>query len=286
MPTPPVDVPVDPTGQLIMTVAVLCGLAAVAVGGLRMCRSRGSAAPMIMLGGSLLAGFIEPLYCNAFHLWYYSVGQWSMYSTMGISQPVWSWLSYCPFYGGLTLLVWARIDKGAARRDVGRMAALLVAIGIVTEIVCITLGTYEYYGPHPFRVLNFPLWIAVANAVVGMVSGILAARLGPLLPGPRVWAYVALVPATMTMVQFGTGFLALDAINATNPPTWLLYGTATISMALAATVAMAALRLVPARARAGATDAGTGSGPAAGNGSLNGSGAGAGTGSGAHAVSG
>lgn len=247
MPTPPVDVPVDPTGQLIMTIAVLCGLAAVFVGGLRMSRSRGSSAPLIMLAGSLLAGFIEPLYCNAFHLWYYSVGQWSMYSTMGISQPVWSWLSYCPFYGGLTLLVWARIDKGAARREVGRMAALLVAIGIVTEIVCITLGTYEYYGPHPFRVLNFPLWIAVANAVVGMVSGILAARLLPLLPGARAWAYLALVPATMTMIQFGTGFLALDAINAANPPTWLLYAAATLSMALAATVAMAALRLVPAR---------------------------------------
>jgi hypothetical protein len=130
------------------------------------------------------------------------------------------------------------------------MGALLVAIGIATEIVCITLGTYEYYGPHPFRVASFPLWIAVANAVVGMVCGILAARLRSLLSGRQVWAYLALVPATMTMIQFGTGFLALDAINATIPPTWLLYVTATISMALAATVAMAALKLVPARAAA------------------------------------
>jgi hypothetical protein len=141
------------------------------------------------------------------------------------------------------------------------MAALLVAIGIVTEIVCITLGTYEYYGPHPFRVLNFPLWIAVANAVVGMVSGILAARLRPLLSGAQVLVYVALVPVTMTMIQFGTGFLALDAINAANPPTWLLYVTATISMALAGGVAMAALKLVPAHAERAAvpTDAEVGS---------------------------
>jgi hypothetical protein len=172
---------------------------------------------------------------------------------MGISQPVWSWLSYCPFYGGLTLLVWARIDRGAARRDIGRMAALLVAIGIATEIVCISLGTYEYYGPHPFRVAGFPMWIAVANAVVGMVSGVLAAKLRPLLSGARVWAYVILVPATMTMIQFGTGFPALDAINATDPPAWLVYVTATVSMALAATVAMAVLTLVPAGAGTRAT---------------------------------
>lgn len=247
MPIPPVDVPVNPTGQLIMTIAVLCGLAAVLVVGFRMSRRRDSWAPMIMLAGSLLAGFIEPLYSTSFHLWYYRVGQWTMYSTMGMSQPVWSWLSYSPFYGGLTLLVWGRIDKGAVRRDIARLGAMLVAIGIATEIVCVTLGTYEYYGPHPFRVANFPLWIAVANAVVAMVSGILAARLLPLLSGPQVWAYLALVPATMTMIQFGTGFLALDAINSPNPPTWLLYVTATLSMALAGAVAMATLRLVPAR---------------------------------------
>lgn len=131
---------------------------------------------------------------------------------------------------------------------VAKLGGVLILISIATEIACITLGTYEYYGPHPFRVLSYPMWIAMANAVIGIVAGVVAARLRPLLPGAQAWAYVALVPATMAMIQFGTGFLALDAINTPNPASWLLYLCATVSMVLAATVAFVALKLVPAGA--------------------------------------
>jgi hypothetical protein len=252
MPTPPFDTAVNPTGQLVMTILTVSALIGVAYGGVRMARSKGTPAPLIMLAGSLLAGCIEPMYCAAFHLWYYRVGQWSIYTVLGQTQPIWSWISYCPFYGGLTLLVWNQLDKGATRREIARIGAVLIVVGIVTEIVCIAAGTYEYYGPHPFRIASFPVWIAVANAVVGVVSGILAARLRPLLPGRQAWAYLALVPVTMTMVQFGTGFLALDVINTPNPPSWLMYLAAIASMGLSGAVAWTALRLVPARRPAGA----------------------------------
>jgi hypothetical protein len=247
MPIPPVDVPVNQTGQWIMTIAVIVALLAAAIAAVRVSRRLRSWAPTTMLAGSLLAGFIEPIYCSTMHLWYYRPGQWTMYSAMGISQPVWSWLSYGAFYGGLTLLVWWRIEQGASRASITKLGAVLIGIGIATEIACIRLGTYEYYGPHPFRVLSFPVWISVANAVIGIVAGVAAARLRPLLSGPQTWAYIALVPATMTAIQFGTGFLALDVINTPHPASWLQYLTATASMALAATVGYLALQLVPAQ---------------------------------------
>jgi len=139
-------------------------------------------------------------------------------------------------------------EADSIRKAESQLPHLEVAPPADQQIVCITLGTYEYYGPHPFRVLSFPMWIAVANAVIGIVAGVVAARLRPLLPGRQALAYVALVPATMTMIQFGTGFLALDAINTPHPASWLLYLCATASMALAATVAFVALKLVPAGA--------------------------------------
>ncbi|HEY1968940.1 MAG TPA: hypothetical protein VGH89_13400 [Pseudonocardia sp.] len=246
MPIPPVEVPVNLTGQWILTVGVICGLGVVLVAAVRLGRRLGSWAPVTMVAGSLLAGFIEPIYCITMHLWYYRPGQWTMITALGNSQPVWSWLSYGAFYGGLSLLVWWRIEKGATRSDLLRLGGLLLLVGALTEIVCIKLGTYEYYGPHPFRVASFPLWIAVANASVGLVAGIIADRLRPLLPGPQVIAYLALVPGCMTMIQFGTGFLTLDAINTPNPPMWLLYGLAVVSMALAGALSWCALRLVPA----------------------------------------
>jgi hypothetical protein len=245
MPIPPVNTPVNPVGQWIMTLAVIVALLLVAVAAVRMSRRLQTPAPVILLTGSLLAGFIEPMYCLTMHLWYYRPGQWGMYSAMDVTQPVWSWLSYGAFYGGLALLVWWRVEQGATRGSVARLSGVLLLAGIATELLCINLGTYEYYGPHPFRIGSFPVWIAVANAVVGTVAGVVAARLRPLLPGASAWAYLALIPATMTAIQFGTGFPALDVINTSNPSTWLLYLSAIVSMALAATLAFAALKLVP-----------------------------------------
>ena len=134
----------------------------------------------------------------------------------------------------------------AGNPTIWKLSGVLVLIGIATEIVCIQLGTYEYYGEHPFRIASFPLWIAVANSAIGVVGGIIAARLRPLLTGTQAWAYVALVPAVMPAMQIGTGFLALDVINTPDPSTFLLYFTAIASMGLAATAIFIAVKLLPA----------------------------------------
>jgi hypothetical protein len=246
MPVPPYDVPVNMTGQLIMTILVVVALLVAAVAAVRMSRKLATWGPVFTLIGSLLAGFIEPIYCTTMHLWYYRPGQWNLYTALGQSQPVWSWLSYGAFYGGLTLLIWWKVERGATRASIWRLSGVLLAIGIATEMVCIQLGTYEYYGEHPFRVASFPVWIAVANAAIGVVGGVIAARLRPLLTGVQSSAYIALVPACMTMIQLGTGFLALDVINTPHPSTFLLYFSAIASMGLAVTVTFVAAKLLPA----------------------------------------
>ncbi len=246
MPVPPHDIPVNTTGQLIMTILVVIALLLAAVSAVRMSRRLTSWGPVATLVGSLVAGFIEPIYCITMHLWYYSPGQWNMYTALGQSQPIWSWLSYGAFYGGLTLLVWWRTEQGATSASIWRLSGLLVVIGIATEMVCIQLGTYEYYGEHPFRVASFAVWIAVANSAIGVVGGIIAARLRPLLTGPQAWAFIILVPTVMPAMQVGTGFLALDVMNTADPSPFLLYGTAVASMALSATSIYVAVRLLPA----------------------------------------
>jgi hypothetical protein len=255
MPIAPHEVPVNATGQLIMTILVVIALLLAAVAAVRMSRRLSSWGPVAVLAGSLLAGFIEPIYCITMHLWYYRPGQWNMYTALGQSQPVWSWLSYGAFYGGLTLLIWWRVEQGATRASIWKLSGVLVMIAIATEIVCIRLGTYEYYGEHPFRVASFPLWIAVANSAIGVVGGIIAAQLRPLLPGVQAWALIALVPAVMPAMQVGTGFLTLDVINTPDPSTFLLYFTAITSMGLAATAIFIAVKLLPARSALTAKEA-------------------------------
>lgn len=247
MPVPPYDVPVNTAGQLIMTILVVIALTGVAYSAVRMSRRLSSWGPLATLAGSLIAGFIEPMYCVTMHLWYYTPGQWTMVAAFGQSQPIWSWLSYGAFYGGLTLLIWWRVEQGATAASVWRLAGVLVAIGTATEIVCIQLGTYEYYGAHPFRIASFPLWISVANSAIGIVGGILAARLRPVLTGRRAWAMLALVPAVMPAIQIGTNFLALDVISNAKPSPVLMYASAIVSMAMSVTVVYIAIKSLPTR---------------------------------------
>ncbi|MUL64553.1 hypothetical protein BOO86_08780 [Mycobacterium sp. CBMA 234] len=247
MPVPPYEVPVNTTGQLVMTILVVGALLVAAVSAVRMSRSLSSWGPVATLAGSLIAGSIEPIYCMSMHMWYYTPGQWNMYTAFGQSQPIWSWLSYGAFYGGLTLLIWWRVERGATASSVWRLAGVLVAIGIATEIVCIQLGTYEYYGAQPFRVASFPLWIAVANSAIGIVGGIIAARLRPVLTGPQAWAMVVLVPAVMPAIQIGTNFLALDVMSNAKPSPVLMYTAAIVSMAMSITTIYIAIKSLPTR---------------------------------------
>jgi len=128
-----------------------------------------------------------------------------MYTALGQSQPIWSWLSYGAFYGGLTLLIWWRVEQGATARSIWRLSGVLVAIGIATEIVCIQLGTYEY-----LRGSSVPRGLVPAVDRGGQLrnrgrwAASSAARLSPVLTGRQAWAMIALVPAVMPAMQIGT----------------------------------------------------------------------------------
>jgi hypothetical protein len=255
MPVPPYDVPVNPTGQLLLTILAVAIVLVAAVAAVRMSRSLSSWGPVATLVGSLLAGFIEPMYCITMHLWYYRPGQWNLVEAFGQSQPIWSWVTYGSFYGGLTLLVWWRIEKGARQAAIWRLTGILVVFFIVLEWLNIKIGTYEYYGPHPFRVFSFPVWIAFVNSAIGIVAGIIAMRLRPVLSGRKAWAYIVVVPTVMPALMIGTTFLALDVINSPHPSTVLVYLAAIVSVGLAMTATYVATQILPAEVTAVAPQA-------------------------------
>jgi hypothetical protein len=245
IPVPPVDVPVSHAGQAVMTIGVVAGLVLIAVAAVRLGRRWSTWVPVIVVVSTLWTGFLEPIENTAAHMWYYRPGQVTFFDAFGRSLPVWVFFSYAAFYGGLGLVAWWMTERGATRAHLVRFVLAVWAFAVVTEIVGTRFNTYEYYGRAPFRVAGFPVWVALSNAAICTTIGVAAARLRRILVGRQQLALLCLGPAAISVGLIGTGFPTLVALNSVDPPLWLLYGAAVVSMAMAGVMAWSATQLVP-----------------------------------------
>jgi hypothetical protein len=250
MPVPPVNHPLDTGGQLFLTVATtLAGVVALTLIA-RMVRRERTVWPVVVVASGILCLFLEPVYDQLFNIWFYDNGEvWEFYTAWGMAQPIWVPLTYLWCYGSLAIDTARRVDRGLTRGGAVKLAGVFLLIYVTFEVIGINLGVYTYFGPHPFRVANFPIWVSISNAVIGVVAGIAVARLRPLLPGRSVWALLPVVPAVFAMVSFGGSFPALVAMNMPDPPTALVWAAAVLSMALAAATLYLASLLLPSGAR-------------------------------------
>ncbi|MGH9000673.1 MAG: hypothetical protein ACRDY7_14940 [Acidimicrobiia bacterium] len=246
LPTPPVEVPVSSAGQAVMSIGVVVALVLMVVAAVRLGRRWSTWAPAIIAFTTLWAAFIEPIQNLVSHMWYYRPGQVTIFSSFGGSLPAWVFFSYCAFYGGFGMIAWWMVERGAPRSRMAKFVLGVWAFAVVTEIVGTQFDTYEYYGPHPFRVAGFPIWLSLGNAAICTTVGVAAARLRRVLVGRQILSMMLLGPAAVATGLIGTGAPTLGVINTVDPDTWLQYLAATISMVMAGTMAWGALRLVPA----------------------------------------
>ena len=247
---PPVGHELNVAGQVGMTI----GTSIVAIGfyvfAVRLARRERSIWPIAVMLSSALRMLLEPIYDANFHVWFYDVGRiWGLYSSYGMTQPIWVPITYLWVYGGLALLICRHLIAGGSRRDMGRLTLVLFSVFTAFELIGINLGTYEYYGPHPFRVMGFPVWLSVMNTTVSVVAGVAVFRLLPVLRGAETWALLVVVPASFAMMEF-TAFPALVVINADGPPMWLVYASSVVAMAVCYLTQRLVLKAVPEERRA------------------------------------
>jgi hypothetical protein len=242
---PAVNHHVSSTGQVAESVLVVVALAIIAVAAVRLSRRWSTWLPVTVVIGTIWAAFFERTFNVTANLWYYQPGQVTLYRAFGGGLPVWVFFSYGAFYGGLGLLVWWLVERGATRRRVVQIAGYLWLAAAVTEIVNIHFGTYEYLGMQPFRLLKFPLWIPLTNVAICVAVGVGAARLRPLLTGKRIWATLFLCPAAIITGLAATTFPMINALHVDHPHMWLSYLAAIASMALAGTMVWVTTMAVP-----------------------------------------
>jgi hypothetical protein len=245
-PAPPVDVAVNGVGQAIMTIGVAIGVAIVVVSAVRLGRRWSTPAAVLIPVSTLLAACMMPMPDAIASAWYFLPGQMTLWTTFGVSLPVWTFFSYVAFYGGFGLLFWYRSERGDTRKQMVRAMAGMWVFALATEIAGIQLGTYTYYTDQPFRVAGFPVWVSLCNVGICAGIGIGSARLRRWLPtrelvGPALF----LGPAVVVVGLFFTTFPMLQVSHTVEPSTWALYAAAVASLVLAATMCYFATRFIP-----------------------------------------
>jgi hypothetical protein len=243
-----VDGPVNATGQVVATVATFAAalVAIVLVG--RMCVRERILWPVAVLVGGTVTCLLEPLFDHLYGLWFPTIGQWTLFVTYGVHEPVWLPAAYLVVYGALAIWCARRLDKAPTMRTVWTQYWALVAIAMVAEIAYISvLGVYDYQDDQPFVVLGYPLFLGFVNSMSALIAGLAIHAVVPHLRGWSRLAVASIPPLAFGVDAVGSGviYLALRHAEVTPSPVLLSLGALTVVGGGAMTVRLMAM-LLPA----------------------------------------
>jgi hypothetical protein len=214
-----------------------------------------------LLALSVLVGaFVEPIYDTAMMLYFYSTdGMITHFTAFGIPQPLWTHSGYVVLYAAPAIFMTRAAWRGTLTRTrLYQFAGVELAMSCAFEMIGINLGAYEYWGPHTFRILNYPLVIGVLETAQVMVFAVLAAQLRTRITHPTgLLGLLVLFPCTFLGVNFGVGAPTIIAIHLASPSMALTVAGTLVSIALAVLVIRAAAALIPAGAAGSAPLAAT-----------------------------
>jgi hypothetical protein len=237
---------VPETSQLIWT--IFCStLAVIGVACfVTAARRQRSAWPIIICLSGFLAFMCEPVYDNAFHIWFPQQGHpWTLYRAFGVTEMAWVPITYLFCYGGLTLFVMERIRAGAGTASVLRLGLVLALTYEVFEVIAIQLDLWHYWGPKPLNVFGHPAWVSLGNATIPILAAVAFLWLERVLDGPRRWLALPVIPFVFSAVSFGTSVPGIVALNIKDTTDTLVWIGALLSIAADVAVVRLALGLVP-----------------------------------------
>jgi len=136
----------------------------------------------------------------------------------------------------LTLFVWAGVT-------------LLESAAF--EIVGINGGLYSYWGPHVFRIFQYPLVIGVLEAAQVICFAVSASQLRARCSGQwQLLGLFVLFPCTFFMANFGAGWPTIIAVHLEHTSTPVVAAAAVLSICFAVVLVRAAASFLPPRSAA------------------------------------
>jgi hypothetical protein len=260
---PPTDHVLNLTTQAILTYASW-GLTVVVLAlAVRMGRREGTSFYALMVLAAMVGAFIEPLYDVAMMLYFYSTeGMWTHFTAFDIPQPIWTHSGYVVLYAAAAIYVAREIARGTlTRRKLFICAGIELLMSAAFEIFAINAGAYSYWGPHVFRIFQYPLVIGVLEAAQVSCFAVAASALR--VRTSQKWQLLglfALFPCTFLMANLGAGSPAIIALHLQHTSTTIIAIATVISICFAVLLVWAAGSFLPVHSAADVQDGARGVG--------------------------
>jgi hypothetical protein len=258
---PPIDHPLNLTAQAILTYASWGLTAVLLLVAIRMGRQERTPFYLLIIFAAMIGAFAEPLYDITMMLYFYSTeGMWTHFTAFGIPQPVWTHSGYVVLYAAAALFITRAIWRGTVTRGkLFAFAGIELVMSCAFEMFAINAGTMNYWGPHVFRIFNYPLAIGVLEAAQVICFAVLASQLRARATAPwQLLGLIALFPVTFFGANFGAGWPMIISLHAEHTSTALVMVGTLASIGLAVALVALAGGLLPKRSVGGA-EYGTGS---------------------------
>jgi hypothetical protein len=165
-------------------------------------------------------------------------------------------------YAAPAIYITRQIARGLmTRRTLFVWAGITLLESATFEIVGINGGLYSYWGPHVFRIFQYPLVIGVLEAAQVICFAVAASQLRSRCPGRwQLLGLFVLFPCTFFMANFGAGWPTIIAVHLKHTSTPVVAAAAVLSICFAVLLVRAAASFLPPRsataAEAGASSLG------------------------------
>lgn len=234
---PPYDLPLDTAMQTLATAVLWGGTVLLLLWAIKIWRDEGSPFAVLLVLAVAVGSLIEPLYDTAYHLFWLDNGdQWTLFTAFGLPQPVWVMPAYIMVFAFPALVLSRKIEQGAGLDTIWKFAALTAFTTTIFETVAVNIDLYVYYGDHPMRLFDYPLWIGFMEAAQITGFAILATVLKLRAVKPQhLLALFVIFPANFAFDTLGAGFPTIMAINTPGPQDAVMWVTSFVSIGMAVT---------------------------------------------------
>src|ERR1700738_1205558 len=211
----------------------------------------------LLVLAALVGAFAEPLYDVAMMLYFYSThGMFTHFTAFDIPQPIWTHSGYVVLYAAPAIYITYQIARGTMTRNkLYVWTAITLLESAAFEMIGINGGLYSYWGPHVFRILQYPLVIGVLEAAQVICFAVAASQLRARCTGQwQLLGLFVLFPCTFFGANFGAGWSTIISIHLEHNSTALVVAATVVSIGLAVVLVRAAASLLPLRTAADGED--------------------------------
>lgn len=202
---------------------------------------------VLLILAAFIGAFAEPLYDTGMMLWFYTPGLWTTFTAYGIPQPVWAHSGYVVLYAGPAMFICDRITRGLTASGLYFWAGIELLCSCAFEMIAINGDAMSYWGPHAFRILNYPLAIGVLETAQVVCLAIAAAELRRRATSHwQLLGLFVMFPCTFYLANFGAGAPMIIALHLEQPSVFMSTLCSAMSIAAAVVLIVAASKLLPA----------------------------------------